>query len=346
MPLSPEEERRSPSAFVSYTHEDDEHRIWVESLARDLASNGIDLILDQWELTAGADLFHFMESGIEESTFVLAICTPIYKEKADNRSGGGGFETRIAAALLADDLLTRKFIPILRKGIGKTAVPTYLRAAVYRDFSDDARYEETLRALVEDLYQVSKRPPSGWRKGDSTVVRSLFGVVASPSGHESQRESRKFGEHRPPITLAPSVMEIRSKHGVREMQPIENDLPLSRLTPPIFGFCTSWALNTDPRGIVGGTGLSTLSLSCRPGGTVQLEIHKLASGEVYVVGYTRDSDIQTLTNESRKNYMELMLLVEPYEEHRNPVGLPYSRLLAISNRSVSGGPYLLDLTVD
>lgn len=335
---------KHPSVFISYTHDDAEHRVWVESLARDLNYNGIRVALDQWDLTGGADLFHFMETGIADSEFVLAACTPPYKAKADNRTGGGGFETRIAAALLADNLLAKKFIPLLRRGNATEAIPTYLRAAYYYDFSKGADYEVTLRQLLEGLYRLEKRPVDGWQKGGE--AHDIFGSTAPPSGSESQRVSRRFGAARPDIIAAETIDEIRTINGVSKMEPLQNDRPLARLKSSVVGFSTPWALDSDPRGIVGGTGLETLSLSRSPGGTVQLEIHKVASSEVYIVGYSSREAIVELRRQDRDELIEVMLLTAPYEEYSVPVAIPYSRLDNIDSRSVDQGPDLLDLVVD
>lgn len=336
---------RHPKVFISYTHDDLDHQIWVEHFAKDLMSNGIDVVLDQWDLSGGADLYHFMEKGIADSEFVLAICTIPYKSKADNRSGGCGYESRISSSLLADDQLGKKFIPILRKG-GKQAIPTYLKPAVFRDFSDDSLYEEKIRLLIEELYQIEKRPPTGWRKGNNNVIHALFGVVAPPSGHESARSVRKFGIHRPPIISSMAIDDIRNKNNVSKIRPLDNDLPVDRINYPAFGFCTPWALNTDPRGIVGGTGLSTLSLLCKPDGTRILEIHKLGTGEICIIGYVSTNDSSLISDPARKGYADIMLFVEPWNEFTSIVSIPYSRLVNISQRSISDGQYFLDLTVD
>lgn len=37
-----------PEVFISYSHDNDEHKEWVLQLATRLRSNGIDVILDRW----------------------------------------------------------------------------------------------------------------------------------------------------------------------------------------------------------------------------------------------------------------------------------------------------------
>ena len=40
-----------PVVFVSYSHDSEAHKAWVLKLATDLRSNGVDAILDVWDLT-------------------------------------------------------------------------------------------------------------------------------------------------------------------------------------------------------------------------------------------------------------------------------------------------------
>jgi hypothetical protein len=45
-----------PKVFISYSHDSQEHKKWVLDLATRLRNNGVDAIIDQWELRAGDDL--------------------------------------------------------------------------------------------------------------------------------------------------------------------------------------------------------------------------------------------------------------------------------------------------
>lgn len=71
-----------PKAFVSYSHDSQDHKKWVLDFATRLHNNGIDASLDQWDLKAGDDLPHFMERGLAGADRVLMICTDNYVTKA------------------------------------------------------------------------------------------------------------------------------------------------------------------------------------------------------------------------------------------------------------------------
>ena len=77
--------------FISYALEDD-IKIWVKEFADKLKNDGIDVHLDQYDLTLGDRLPKFMEEQITSADHVLIICTLGYKIKADGRTGGVGYE--------------------------------------------------------------------------------------------------------------------------------------------------------------------------------------------------------------------------------------------------------------
>ncbi|MFY7877224.1 MAG: toll/interleukin-1 receptor domain-containing protein, partial [Pirellula sp.] len=60
--MSSQENKREspPTAFISYSHDNEEHKRWVRQLAAHLRLNGIDAKLDYWEAPLGADFGRFM----------------------------------------------------------------------------------------------------------------------------------------------------------------------------------------------------------------------------------------------------------------------------------------------
>ena len=54
----------TPKLFVSYSWSSPDHESWVVSLAEDLFSQGIEVILDKWDLKPGHDANAFMESMV------------------------------------------------------------------------------------------------------------------------------------------------------------------------------------------------------------------------------------------------------------------------------------------
>ena len=152
-----------PKVFISYSHDSPEHRRWVSELGAKLRHNGIDAILDQWDLGPGDDVTQFMERGIIDSDRVLVICTDSYVSKANASKGGVGYERMIVTGQLVKDLGTDKFIPIIRQTSGREQTPTFLGTRVYIDFRNDNQFDTEFDKLIHELHQmpVVEKPPLG-----------------------------------------------------------------------------------------------------------------------------------------------------------------------------------------
>ena len=152
-----------PKVFISYSHDSPEHKQWVSELGAKLRHNGVDAILDQWDLGPGDDVTRFMEHGIRNSDRVLVICTANYVSKANAGEGGVGYERMIVTAQLVQDLGTNKFIPIIRQASGQEKMPTCLGTRFYIDFTDESQFDEEFDKLLHELHQVPvvEKPPLG-----------------------------------------------------------------------------------------------------------------------------------------------------------------------------------------
>ena len=100
------------SVFVSYSHDNENHKNWVENFSKDLIEKArINVILDKWDLNFGNLISKFMEQ-IKEVDKILIVCSPLYKQKADQQQGGGvDYEKR----LIFDEIIkgnSEKIIPI------------------------------------------------------------------------------------------------------------------------------------------------------------------------------------------------------------------------------------------
>jgi hypothetical protein len=104
----------TPRVFFSYSHDSDTHKDWVLALATRLVANGVDVLLDQWDLTLGSDLPRFMESGLTTADRVVSICTEPYVEKANSGKGGVGYEKMILTAQLMKNIASDRIIEGVR----------------------------------------------------------------------------------------------------------------------------------------------------------------------------------------------------------------------------------------
>ncbi len=153
--------KEHPKVFISYSWEEDAHQKWVREFADKLLADGIDATVDQYDASLGDRLPHFMEQSITTADYVLIICTPLYKEKADNRKGGVGYEGHIITEELYSKGNERKFIPVVRKGSFNAAMPTFLAGKLGIDLTDTTHFENNYKDLITTIYGVKNKPEIG-----------------------------------------------------------------------------------------------------------------------------------------------------------------------------------------
>lgn len=155
-----------PKIFISYSWDSPDHQAWVLRLANHLVNNGVDVVLDQYELKLGANLTHFMEQAVTKVDKVLLILTENYKIKAEERQGGVGYEYSIInAEWYRQQASNTKFIPILRGKDTATSMPVFVHAFVYLSMQDDSQFEAQVEDLLRAIYKQPKvvKPPLGKR---------------------------------------------------------------------------------------------------------------------------------------------------------------------------------------
>lgn len=143
--------------FISYSWDSPSHKEWVAKLAKDLADNGIYVLLDEY-LEGGTTLSSFMELGIARAKKVLVIGTPNYRAKCLGLSSGVAFEESIIRESMFQNLGTKKFIPCLRLGEFTQSFPLILSGCKGYDFRKDDNYTTILDDLCRDIYGQPRRP--------------------------------------------------------------------------------------------------------------------------------------------------------------------------------------------
>jgi len=157
------DEKPAPRVFISYSWDDDAHKAWVANLATRLRADGVNVILDQWEVQLGDQLTQFMESAVSDSDFVLIICTPRYKERSAQRRGGVGYEGHlITAESFYYSENQRKFIPVLRLGEWRETAPLWLLGKDFADLRGEPYQESAYENLKNTVRQMlPEAPPIG-----------------------------------------------------------------------------------------------------------------------------------------------------------------------------------------
>lgn len=149
-----------PKVFISYAWENIGHKGWVKQLAAQLRRDGVETILDQWELVPGDQLSAFMERSVRTSDFVLIVCTPTYRDKSDSRTGGVGYEGDIMTAEVATGTDRRKFIPLLRTDSWKLAAPSWLRGSYYIDLRGEPYFKDNYIDLLNTVLERREKAPA------------------------------------------------------------------------------------------------------------------------------------------------------------------------------------------
>jgi hypothetical protein len=153
-----------PSVFISYSHDSESHKKWVLQLATRLRANGVDIVLDAWNIRLGTDLAQFMETGLSSSKRVICICTDEYIAKADTKTGGAGYEKQIMTATMLHDLNRDWIIPLVRSNSKKKKyssskkLPLFLDGKLYVDFTKDEEYETNYGLLLRDIHDAPLLP--------------------------------------------------------------------------------------------------------------------------------------------------------------------------------------------
>ena len=138
-----------PKTFVSYSWTSEDP---VIELAQRLMNDGIEVVLDKWDLKEGQDKYAFMERCVTDPsiTKVLMICDKAYAEKANERKGGVGDETMVISPEVYEKATETKYIPIIfeRDENGKEYAPAYLKSRIYIDLcADNKHYEQEYEKL-------------------------------------------------------------------------------------------------------------------------------------------------------------------------------------------------------
>lgn len=178
-------EEINKKVFISYSWTTPSHEKWVLELAERLVDNGVDIVLDKWDLAEGQDKYAFMEKMVRDETInkVLIICDKGYKEKANDRAGGVGTETQIITPMLYSEAEETKFIPIIAQKGEKEFdeyMPHYLKSRIGIVMSCEESYMKGFEQLLRVIYDkpMFKKPKLGKKpsflEAESKVTSRLY----------------------------------------------------------------------------------------------------------------------------------------------------------------------------
>lgn len=171
--------------FISYSRKIIEQ---VIELANRLISDGVDVVIDEYDLKDGQDKYVFMEQCVTDDSInrVLMICDESYCKKANNRDGGVGDEIVIISPEVYGKSKQEKFIPIVveRDENGKEYLPQFIKSRIYIDLTyGDPAYEENYEKLLRNIYEkpLHRKPalgqPPEWLEDESTDLSSIRSLI-------------------------------------------------------------------------------------------------------------------------------------------------------------------------
>jgi len=149
-----------------------------------MVSDGVDVILDVWNLKEGNDKYAFMEQMVtdESVTHVLIFSDSEYAAKADTRKAGVGTESQIISREVYSKVRQSKFIPVVCEfdGSGEPFLPTFLKSCIWIDFSSSEAANENWEQLIRLLYGKPAHEKPNLGKPPSYVTENIA-VPASPA---------------------------------------------------------------------------------------------------------------------------------------------------------------------
>jgi len=190
----------NPKLFISYGWSSPEHEQWVLKPATELRENGVDVILDKWDLKEGQDADAFMEKMVTDESVkkVVMLCDKAYAEKANSRKGGVGTEAQIISRKIYEETDQSKFVAVVveRDDDGKPYLPAYYQSRIYIDLSDNNLYSKNFDQLLRWVYDkpLYERPEIGRLPsfldetkavslGTTTVFRRLMNAIKNGEEH-------------------------------------------------------------------------------------------------------------------------------------------------------------------
>jgi TIR domain len=153
---------KMPKVFISYSWTSNEHQQWVLDLATALRDNGVDAILDKWDLKEGHDAITFMERMVNDESVekVIIILDRRYAETANDRKGGVGTETQIITPQIYASADQNKFVGVASEvgADGKPFKPAYYAARIHIDLSNEDTYAENFDQLLRWIFNKPAYP--------------------------------------------------------------------------------------------------------------------------------------------------------------------------------------------
>jgi tetratricopeptide (TPR) repeat protein len=141
-------------AFISYSHDSAEHLDRVWDLCERLRNDGIDSRIDQHEFSPPEGWPRWCRNQVQESAFVLVVCTETYKQRYEGKAPPGeGKGAKWEGFIITSELYeaeggNTKFIPVTFSPQDARHIPLELRGATRYDLRAPEGYDNLFRHLT------------------------------------------------------------------------------------------------------------------------------------------------------------------------------------------------------
>jgi hypothetical protein len=172
--------------FISYSWDSEEHLASVLALSNRLRADGIDCVLDQYEVSPPEGWPRWMDRKIASASLVLMICTESYFARVMgyeevNKGLGVKWEGNlIYQQLYNSGANNQKFIPVLMKDEDKGFIPIPVQGATHFTVDTESGYQRLYNRLLGR--PPAEKPPLGARKPlpKKEVKTDLTAFISSP----------------------------------------------------------------------------------------------------------------------------------------------------------------------
>lgn len=143
-----------PKVLISYSHDSPEHADRVRALSDRLRADGIDCVLDQYEVSPSEGWPRWMDRQIREADFVLIVFTETYyRRMIGEEKPGIGLGVRFEGHLIFqyisnEETINTRFIPVLLEADKYEYIHTLLQGAAHYLAHTEEGYEDLYRRLT------------------------------------------------------------------------------------------------------------------------------------------------------------------------------------------------------
>ena len=166
----------NPRVFISYSWTSPGYQARIRQWAEQMVSDGVDVVLDVWDLNEGDDKYVFMEKMVTDDsvTHVLIFSDSEYATRADARKAGVGTESQIISREVYSKVQQSKFIPVVCEfnDSGEPFLPTFLKSRIWIDFSSPEAVNENWEQLIRVLYgKPAHKKPSPFFRAQNRLTQ-------------------------------------------------------------------------------------------------------------------------------------------------------------------------------